>query len=250
MKEEGPKVQKLKYVLKQISKQKGESTLIELIDYSFFEFESYWSYKGSAKDCKLKIFLRSDIYAKNYDFKKDLQEIVKARVNNSTNDFCVILTEILPDYDKLEIISLEIKPVYTEWEEINLNQQKLIETLQRSNDSLDYQAIGNLSRTIMDKLARKVFNPDIHVAEDPSIELHNGKYKNQLNTYIYHGLQGQSNKNLRKLAQSTIEFVGNSIDLMNATTHKLNTEKHFAELCVISALSAINIIKTISDLKK
>ena len=70
-----------------------------------------------------------------------------------------------------------------------------------------------------------------------------------MNTYIASELKGKKNKGLRKVAISAIEFVSDSIDLMNSTTHKLNAEKHFAELCVISAISAISIVKIIDELE-
>jgi hypothetical protein len=44
-------------------------------------------------------------------------------------------------------------------------------------------------------------------------------------------------------------FVESSIDFMNATTHKLNAEKHLAEVCVISTINAIGIINVIRKIK-
>lgn len=249
MKEENQLIQKVKYILSKISTQKDENYMIEIINHSFFELENYWIYRGFSTDYKLKIFLTADIYSKYYDLKKDIINIIKLRINDSTQ-LSIISIEILPDYDKLELVSSEVKPIYTKWEEINLNQNKLIESLQRSNESLDYQNVGNIARTLMDKLARKVFNSSIHIPEDKSIILVDGKYKNPLNTYIASELKGKSNKGLRKLAQSSIEFVSDAIDLMNATTHKLNAEKHLAELCVISTISAISIIKTVYEMPK
>ena len=248
MKEEAPLVPKIKYVLKQISTQKSENYMIELINHSFFDFEKHWNNKEFPNAYNLKIYLTPDIYSKYYGMKKDIEEIIRKRINDSS-ELLVPELKLLPDYEKLELLSSEVKPIYTKWEQINSNQQKLIEILERSTDSIDYQSIGNTSRTLMDKLARAVFKVKLHKADDPTIELNNGKFKNQLNTYISCELKGKKNKGLRKVAESSMEFVSDSIDLMNSTTHKLNAERHFAELCVISAISAVSIIRIIDELE-
>lgn len=248
MKEEAPIVPKIKYVLKQISKRKSETYMLEIINHSFFDFEKHFNNHHFPNAYNLKIYLTPDIYSKNYGMKKDLEEIIRKRINDSS-ELEVPELKLLPDYQKLELLSTEVKPIYTKWEEINTIQQKLLEILERSLDSIDYQSIGNTSRTLMDKLARAVFKTDLHKADDPTIELNNGKFKNQLNTYISFELKGKKNKVLRKVAESSMEFVSDSIDLMNSTTHKLDAERHFAELCVISAISAVSIIKIIDELE-
>ncbi len=35
---------------------------------------------------------------------------------------------------------------------------------------------------------------------------------------------------------------------MNQTTHKLDVQKHFAEVCVISTISVVSLIKTINEI--
>ena len=247
MKKEAPLFPKIKYVLKQIAKTKNESHMIDIINHSFFDYEKSWNYETSGAH-DIKILLTPDIYTKNYSTKDIVEKIIKERMVASS-ELQIGKVKLLPDYEKLELISSEVKHIYTKWEDINISQQKLIEILERGNDSIDYQNIGNSARTLMDKLARNVFNPKTHIAEDPKTELNNGKFKNQLNTYISSELKGKNYKDLRKVAKSSIEFVGNAIDLMNTTTHKLSAEKHFAELCVISAISTVSIIKTIDEIK-
>ncbi len=248
MKQEPPLVPKIKHILKQISERKSETYMIEILNHSFFDFERHWNYQTFPNAYNIKIYLTPDVYSKYYELKKGTQDILKRRINDST-ELLIDKLELLPDYDKLELVSTEVKPIYTKWEQINSGQQKIIELLERSTESTDYQNIGNSARTLMDKLAREVFNRDLHKADDPTIELNNGKFKNQLNTYIASELKGKKNKGLRKVAISAIEFVSDSIDLMNSTTHKLNAEKHFAELCVTSAISAISIVKIIDELE-
>jgi len=114
--------------------------------------------------------------------------------------------------------------------------------------AIDFQGIGLISRTIMDKLARQVFDAEKHKPKDEKIQVNNGKFKNQLHSYIDKTLSGDSNKEFRKLARSSIDFVEDSIDFMNITTHKLDAEKHLAEVCAVSTISAISIIKLIGKL--
>ena len=34
---------------------------------------------------------------------------------------------IVPDYEKFTVADLNLQPIYTEWEEINVGQQKLVD---------------------------------------------------------------------------------------------------------------------------
>ena len=246
MREEASLFPKIKYVLIEIAEKNKETYMVEIINHSFFDYQESWNY-GTSGAHDIKILITPDIYGKHYNSKSDIEKIIKNRMVAST-ELNIAKVNLLPDYEKLELISSKVKPIYTKWEEINTGQQKLIETLKRSTDSSDYQNVGNTARTLMDKLARSVFNPDLHKSDDPTIELYNGKFKNQLNTYISSELKGKKRKDLKKLAISSIAFVEDAIDLMNTTTHKLSAEKHFAELCVIGAISAVSIIRTIEEL--
>lgn len=153
---------------------------------------------------------------------------------------------ITADYDKVNILNTEIILVETPWEEINNLQRKLIGLMQGGNDSIDFQNIGTTSRTILDKLARTVFKPGIHIAPT-GIDVSNGKFKNQIHTYLVHRLRGGENEEMRAVIISAIEFAENSVDLINQTVHKLDVKKQFAEVCIISTISVINLIKSIEE---
>jgi hypothetical protein len=99
----------------------------------------------------------------------------------------------------------------------------------------------------MDKLARVVFKKEIHKPQDPKIEVHNGKFKNQFQAYFSFELKGSTNKELRTFAKTAIEFVEKSIDLMNKTTHLISAERHYAEVCVTSTLGIISLVKAIEN---
>ena len=99
------------------------------------------------------------------------------------------------------------------------------------------------------KLSKNIFDSKKHIPKDPTKDIGGEKFKNQLHTYIDSVLSGSKNAIFKKLAKSSIEFVENSIDIMNETTHKLNAEKHLAEVCVIGTVSAISIVNLIRQLE-
>lgn len=240
---------KIKYILVQISKQKGdEEYLIELLNHSQFKFEHHWNNQTFPNAYNLEIFITPDIFTKNYSTISDIARVVKSRINNSTK-LIIDKLNILPDYNKLQLINSQVIPIKTEWLEINNLQQELIESLQRSTTTTNFQNIGNSARIIMDKIARTVFDLEKHKPKDKEKLVHNGKFKNQLHSYIEAVLSGDKNKEFRKLAKSAIDFVENSCDLMSTTTHKLDAERHLAEVCVISTVSAISIINLIRQLE-
>ena len=154
-------------------------------------------------------------------------------------------TDIAPDLDKFQILDNRLVPLFTPWEEINNNQDKLLESLRKSSEPLEFQGVGLISRTIMEKLANIVFDSSKHKHNNPKAELTKGKYKNQLVAFIDTVLAGEDHQKFRKLAEASVEMVEKSSDFMNATTHKLNAEKYLAEVCAISTISAISIIKLV-----
>ena len=239
---------KIKHILKGISLAKGETIHSEIINNSRFIFSNHWNQKIFPNAHNLKIYTSPKTFYPNFDYKNMIQKEIKERINQST-DYLIDSIEWVVDLDKLEVNQIDVVLVITEWEEINELQKKLIDSLKQSVDSIDYQNIGNTSRSIMDKLAREVFKKEKHIPNDPKIEIHNGKFKNQLSTYVASELSGKTNKELRKIAESTINLVSDSIDVMNKTTHKLDVDKRFAELCVISTIGVINVVKIIADFK-
>ena len=241
---------KVKYLLHQISKNENENNIVEIYNYSNFMFDTITT--GTYGSLRVKhylfIYLHPEIYAKHYGLIKNIERIILDRINNIAT--CHIdSVKISPDYSKLAIIDTGVNIVYTSWEEINQNQDKLFDLLNVGSDSIDYQNIGNTARTIMLKLAKQVFDLTKHISKAKRIDLTEGKFKNQLHIYIDSVLSGKKNKEFRQLAEVSIEYVEKSIDLMNTITHKTDAEKHLAEVCVISTISAISIIKLIAELE-
>lgn len=152
--------------------------------------------------------------------------------------------DVFPDLEKFHILKNSITPVLTPWNEINQIQTRLIEQLRTAKQTIDFQNIGNSSRTLLQKLAGLVFKPDRHKAEE-NIDLSEGMYKNRLHTYIKVELEGKENKELRSYATSVITTAEKSVDLANKLTHDLNASMMMAESCVISAVTVVGLIKLV-----
>jgi hypothetical protein len=239
--------EKIIYLVKEISRENGEIQIVEILDNSELDFGQHWSQKNSSIAHSLDINVSPVVFTKRYKDIQNIERKLEILINNISQIYLENVT-ILPNYNRLEILNSEISSIITVWEDINQLQKKLIEDMKISNQEIDYQNIGNSSRNLMDKLARLVFDPSIHKSEKPNVDLSNGKFKNQFHTYISFSLKGESNKELKKFAESSIEFTEKAIDLMNQTTHKLDVKKHFAEVCVISTISVISLIKAINEL--
>ncbi|MFN3793758.1 MAG: hypothetical protein ACK4RX_03755 [Chitinophagaceae bacterium] len=240
---------KLIHVLIEISKAKrGEENLIEILEHSILKFERHWNYEAFPNAYNLEILITPNIYAKNYHLKDVYTDLIKHRINDSS-PLIIDKLKLLPDYDKLEIINSKVFSIITEWEEINELQYKLLESIKTSKTSIDFQNIGLISRTIMEKLASIVFDVNKHKPQKSEVSVKEGKFKNQLHTYIDTVLSGSQNQEFRKLAESAIDLVEDSIDFMNKTTHKLDASKHLAEVCIVSTITAISIIKLVSQLE-
>ena len=240
-------IDKIVYVLRGLySGNPSESSLLNIIDFSTFEFEKT-EHRVLAKifyGLQVNVHVELDIYTKNHQIIEQMEAVILNDLIKIT-DLVIDKVKILPDYDKFEIINSEIKPVYTEWEEINRDQIQLINQLKTSTNSIDFQNIGNTSRTILQNLSKIVFKKEKHSPKDLTIDVSAGKFKNQLHSYIKVELSGDSNKELRNFAETAITLIERAIDLANNITHKLRAEKNFAEVCVVGTLSAISIIKSI-----
>lgn len=242
--------EKLKYMLIEITQQKQEKSLTEILIHSSLTFQTIWSRNLLVTDINIELLTKPSIFTKYFDDKRTFETLIRTRARSLTpSSYSVIDVKITPDYSKLQLVDSLVLQVHTDWEEINGFQQKLIENLKVCNHSTDFQNIGNTARTTMDKLARLVYDPVKHKPSEPTIKVNDGMFKNQLHSYIKAELSGEKNREFRKVAESAVEFVKSSVDIMNSTTHSLNAEKHLAEVCVISTISAISIINLIEKLK-
>lgn len=244
--EEKEKFEKITFLLRQIYNERQSKWLGEFLNYSKFEYEKHWNHSVHNYAFNLYVLVDPEVYIKNFSSMNDITSIIKGDIHK-ISILLIDKIKIIPDYASMQISNTEIVPVYTVWEEINRGQAKLVELLKRSSDSFDFQNIGNTSRTILQKLANQVFDPKKHIPSDSKIDVTSGKYKNQLHTYIKTELSGDTDTELRKFAVSAIENVEDAIDLANATTHKLQAERVFAEACIISVISAISIVKLVES---
>jgi hypothetical protein len=234
---------KILYLLKETYKRSEHFLFVEILTFSECVLENGGNAFGMPL-WNLHIHTDYEIYLKYHSQVDSIAKSIKTNIEKIST-LKIYTIKILPDYNKIAIINSEIKPVYTEWDEINIGQSKLIDLLKRSADSLDFQNIGNSSRTILQKVANIVFKPEKHTPKDTTIDVSPGKFKNQLHSYIKIELAGNEKKELRHFAEAAINNVEKAIDLANTLTHKLESEKVIAEVCIIGTISAISIVKLI-----
>lgn len=240
--------EKVIYLIKEIAKENKFVNTSAVLQNSNFEFHvrnqgTYHSETSYIVSFKVDPTTFVKVNTELTSVKNTIKRLIR-----ETTGLLIYEIFITPDYDKISIMNSEVSVIQTEWQEINDLQKKLVDLFKKSDGSIDYQNIGNSARTLMDKLARIVFNEKLHKPEDPKIDVRNGKFKNQLHSYIATKLKGSQNEDIRKLANASIEFMEKSIDLMNVTTHKLDVQKHFAELCIISLINVISVIKSINEI--
>ncbi len=237
---------KIIYLLKELYKKSDYQLFVDLLTFSDIRFEE--NSKQTKKVFNVRISTVPEVYLKYYETIDAIAKSIKSNIEK-ISELKIDKIIILPDYNKIEIINSEIRPVFTPWDEINTEQSKLISLLKTSSDSIDLQNIGNTSRRILKKIANIVFMPEKHTPNEKHFDVNPEKFKNQLHSYIKTELAGNKNKELRQFAEAAINIVEKAIDLANTLTHKSEPVKIIAEVCVIGTISAISIIKFVDKNK-
>ncbi len=230
--------------------------LIHLFDtsttYDVHEFLSHSNihkekdYGSSISDAhKLFIIVNPEIFKKYQGRIKQFEDAISSKLYQFSHIYISRVTTF-PDLKSFRILENRISTVVTPWQEINDGQNHLINLQRTAKETIDFQNVGNSCRTLMQKLANIVFNPEKHISEDKNVDLSEAKFKNRLHTYIRVELVGSENKELRDYALSVITTAEKSVDLANKLTHDLNATPLMAESCLISTVTVISIIKLIS----
>jgi hypothetical protein len=200
---------------------------------------------GFSDSMGLFILLDPEIFKKYQGSIKQFENSISLKLSQFTNTY-VSKVKTYPDLQRFQILENRIAPINTPWQEINSGQTHLLNLQRTAAETIDFQNIGNSSRTLLQKVANVVFNPIKHICTDKNVDLGEGKFKNRLHTYIKIELTGSENKELRDYAFSVITTSEKSVDLANKLTHDLNANRLMSELCVISTITVISIIKLIS----
>ncbi len=238
---------KIPYLLQKLySGNHNREWCSDLVKYSEVKFsKAYVVYQdGDIYDVTFNV--DPDVFLRFFSSIKDLKELLKSDLQKLGLSGLRKI-KISPDYERFQVINSMMKPVYTEWEEINKLQEKLFHQLERTTDVLDAKNIGNSSRSIFELLSDRVFDPNLHKSDKEGVDLSVGKYKNRLETFIRCELKGSENEELRKLAISAIDTLNKTIDLANTLTHKKAADTFIAEFCCVATISAISLIKMIKN---
>jgi hypothetical protein len=242
------KFEKITFLLKEIYNRGSYQWIKDIINFSKFEYHKHWN-SAFPEAYNLQVLVDPEVYIKYFSSIDSYANIVKTDIMK-ISPLLIDKIKILPDYAIMQISNSEIMPVYTEWEEINIGQSKLIDQLRKGSDSFDFQNIGNTARTILLKLAALVFDQNKHKPEDSKILVLEGNYKNRLHSYIKAELKAEGDGELKRFALSAIDNIENAVDLANSTTHKLKAERILAEACIIGVISAISVIKLVESKPK
>ncbi|MBP7810064.1 MAG: hypothetical protein KA163_12280 [Bacteroidia bacterium] len=189
-------------------------------------------------------YLDPELYKKLGNQVESIKKII-ANTIHKISDYNSMMIYVKPDLGKFQILKNNYTTVLTPWENINNSQNHLLNLLRTAQNTVDFQNIGNTSRTLLQNISNIVFDSTKHIPEDKTIDVSEGKFKNRLHTYIKHELSGQENKELRDFAVSIITTAEKSIDLANKLTHDLKANSMLAEACVISTIAAIGIVRLI-----
>jgi hypothetical protein len=159
-----------------------------------------------------------------------------------------VIVQLTADWDKLEAVSTEVRPVLTAWQEINSMQETLVSQVHTASDVISFQNVGNSARNMLQKLADLVFKPEIHTPADNQRDLSPESYKNRLWAFVLYKVPASSTgEKVRAYAQSLLETTDKAIDLSQSLTHARNADAFLAHSCAVSALTAVHFIKLVFD---
>lgn len=133
-------------------------------------------------------------------------------------------------------LSIIVEEAVVEWKDIKNDITKLEKDCHRAESTIDYQNIGNSCRTLLIKVARLVYNPNIHgnTREDGK-EIGNAEAVAMFANYFSYKLPSEKNKKLRVYAKA-------ANDLANELTHKTTAMKQDMQLAVSATIHLVYIV--------
>lgn len=144
------------------------------------------------------------------------------------------LGTILNYVSSFDFIANYAKYVKTDWEDVNLALQKLLEDSSVANDRLSYNQVGVLGREIYIMLANKVFNKDIHKSLE-GIKIGNCDAKGMLEAFFDYKLQQTEMK----------DFAKSAVKLAEKVVHIKIKNKQLMNTLVIAVVNLISLVNNI-----
>jgi hypothetical protein len=159
-----------------------------------------------------------------------------------------VIVYLTADWEKLESVSTEVRPVLTQWQEVNQMQDELLSQIHTAGTTISFQNVGNTARHLLRMLADMVFDETKHVPPDCKYDLRPDFYKNRLWAFVLYKIPASSTgEAVRAYAENLLEATDKAIALSNSVTHALNADAFLAQSCAISALTAVHFIKLVFD---
>jgi hypothetical protein len=159
-----------------------------------------------------------------------------------------VLVYLSADWEKLEVISTEVMPVLTPWQEINAMQDLLLSQIHTASEAVSFQNVGNTSRHLLRKLSDIVFLEEKHTPAGNTRNLSPEHYKNRLWAFVLYKVPASSTGDaVREYAESLLDAAEKAIDLSNSVTHALNADAFLAQSCAVSAITTVHFVKLVYD---
>jgi hypothetical protein len=159
-----------------------------------------------------------------------------------------VIVELTADWDKLEMVSTEVKPILTPWQEINKMQDLILSQIHTASETAAFQNVGNTARLLLRKLADVVFLEDKHTLPNSRFDLRPDNFKNRLWAFVLYKVPASSTgEAVREYAESLLHASDKAISLSNSVTHALNADAFLAQSCAVSVLTTVHFIKLVFD---
>lgn len=160
-----------------------------------------------------------------------------------------VIVYLTADWERLQRVSTEVRPVQTPWQEINSMQEHLLFQVRTADATIAFQNVGNTARHLMRKLSDTVFIMEKHTPINNKVNLDPDKSKNRLWAFVLYKIPSSSTGDrLQDYAKSLLETTDKAIDLSNTVTHALHADAFLAQSCAVSTITALQVIKLIYDL--
>lgn len=213
---------------------------------------------GFLKDCEISFYEQPKGYGRTFEitftvpattFKANERNLdfFRAKLKEDLHKFHQyksVIVYITADWEKLEMVSTNVVPILTPWEEINGMQNHLINQLHTADQTISFQNVGNTSRNLLRKLSDIVFDDKKHAIINGTFDTSPESFKNRLWAFVlFKFTSSATNTKVKEYAMTLLECSDKGINLSNAVTHSFNADAFLAQSCAISTISTVHLIK-------
>ena len=160
-----------------------------------------------------------------------------------------VVVHLTGDWEKLELVYTEVRPVLTPWDEINRMQEHMLSQIHTADQTIAFQNVGNTARHLMRKMADIIFVEAKHTPAGNTKDLSPDKFKNRLWAFVLYKIRSSSSGDaFLDYAESLLLATDKAIDLSNGVTHALKADAFLAQSCAVSTIAAVQVIRLVYGL--